>query len=750
MKALFSVLVVGCGLALWAGSASAQNKPFTTAFGIKKIYEEVRIDGVLDEDFWQRAEVATNFFMNFPIDTMAPLNQSEVRFAFDDTHIYVGIVCYGPRNYVVQSLRRDFIWDRNDNFSVYFDPFNDFTNGFHFGVTPYNVQREGLVENGGEVATDWDNKWYSATQQYEDKWTAEMAIPFKSIRYNSENREWNVQLLRHQAGRNERHAWIAVPQQFQMSNFAFSGKMYWEDAPPKAGTNISLIPYLAANTSRNYENNTRMGGVDAGFDAKVAVTPSLNLDLTVNPDFSQVEVDRQVINLTRFEVNFPELRQFFLENRDLFSQWGFPTTRAFFSRRIGIATDSLDRSEQIPILFGARLSGKVGRDWRVGLLNMQTREVERLGLPSQNFTVGVFQKKVFSRSNVGLIFVNKQSVGVDTRDTDRYYSSQIRKPIYSDTDTTYRYHLFNRVIGAEYNLFSADSRWEGDFYYQKSFDSDRQTGNYNHGAFLRYQTRDFSIAYFHESVGENFSAEAGFVPRVAYHRAWLRPRVFLYPDASEIVSIEFGVNGSYTTDLDFNKMDFERGASFGINFTNTARFEASTTKTYQKLFFDFNPIRPRGDGMLLAGTDYDWWEYRAFFSNNRRDLFNFQIGGSIGGFYHGKRGNISGELGYRYQPFGGISMAFDYNDVRLPSDIGSAQFILIGPRLDITFTDKLFLTTFVQYNNRFDNVNINSRFQWRFKPVSDLFVVYTENYFPGPLMAKNRALVLKLTYWLNL
>ncbi len=243
----------------------------------------------------------------------------------------------------------------NDNIGVYFDPYDDHTNGFYFAITPFNVQEEGTVYGGGTNGDSfngsWDNKWYSEVRRYGDRWVAEMAIPFKSFRYNHvEN--WNMTFVRNDLKHNQISSWIFTPIQFSPASFSYTGKLKWEDAAPHVGANVSVIPYMAGSSSQNAENkvptNSTMTG---GLDAKVAVTPSINLDLTVNPDFSNVEVDRQVINLTRFEYQFPERRTFFLENSDLFSTPGYPPTRPFFSRRIGLAKDSSGNLQKVAISY---------------------------------------------------------------------------------------------------------------------------------------------------------------------------------------------------------------------------------------------------------------------------------------------------------------------------------------------------------------------------------------------------------------
>jgi hypothetical protein len=189
---------------------------------------------------------------------------------------------------------------------------------------------------------------------------------------------------------------------------------------------------------------------------------------------------------------------------------------------------------------------------------------------------------------------------------------------------------------------------------------------------------------------------------------------------------------------------------YGFNFLNTSELTVYYYQTYQQLTEAFNPIDDEKYVVFNSGEEFIWNGGGVEFNSDQRKLFYYEIEARYGGFYNGKNFNVTGELNYRYQPYGSVAVRFDYNDLRLATGYGKEKLMLVGPRIDLTFTDKIFLTTFVQYNNLADNVNLNARFQWRYKPASDFFVVYTENYLPENLRSKNRALVFKFTYWLNL
>jgi hypothetical protein len=738
----------------------AQKNARGLEYHVKKSGSSITIDGDLSEEAWKTAASGTDFFMSKPIDSIPPVNQTIFHITFDDEFLFLGFICIddgkGP---VVQSLRRDFEFGLNDNVGIYIDPFNDFTNGFYMNITPYGVQREGIIANGGsssgDYSTFWDNKWYSAVIRHDDRWVAELAIPLKSIRYNRDT--WNFNVLRNDAERNQVSSWIATPVQYLPAAFGWSGKMIWDDPLPVTGANISIIPYVAGGTFKDVENGKDPDNeFNAGFDAKIGLTPSLNLDLTVNPDFSQVEVDRQVINLTRVEFGFPERRQFFLENSDLFAQPGFPDTRPFFSRRIGLAADSSGALQRVPVLYGMRMSGKIGKDWRLGVMNLQTQKKSSLGLPAQNYSVAVVQRQVFARSNIGFVIINKESLGLDkTYDPTRFYHKSLVHQEIKGNDTTHSLNRYNRVYGLDFNIFSKDTRLRGDIYYHRSLDAFNENKNYSGGAFLGLFTRRNDIAVGINSLGENFNAEVGFVPNLRIYKKGYTNALVMYenrtfPQSRSVAS--FGPNVQYSAIRIYEGRVTDQNLSVGykVQFLNTAQVNASVNYTFQQLTTDFNPTRDETFDKYAADERFSWTIARIGYTSDIRKLFNYQINVGYGTFYSGSTFNLNGELNYRYQPFGSLSVRFDYNDIDLPENYGQKRILLVGPRIDLTFTDKLFLTTFVQYNDLEENVNLNARFQWRFKPASDFFVVYTENYLPAPFSSKNRALVLKLTYWLNL
>ena len=725
---------------------------------IRKATGKIALDGILDEQAWKDAQVAKEWFMSFPVDTALAEFQTYGRLTFDDEFLYVSFYCEDDGTPdLVNSLRRDFDKDLNDYVSVVLGSYNDRQNGFFFSITPEGVQREGIVSAGGTNGRSnafWDNKWYSYTTRYKDHWIVEMAIPFKSFRYKSDLSEWNLCLVRADRKRNTVSSWIRTPIQFSPESFAYSGQLQWMDPMPKTGTNISLIPFIAGRGDQDFQSSdpSLNTGVQAGFDGKIAITPSLNLDVTVNPDFSQVEVDQQVINLTRFEIRLPERRQFFLENSDLLDNAGFPSARPFFSRRVGLIQDSLGLFQPVPILFGARLSGSLNPKWRLNVLNMQTRAVEDQGLPGQNFTAAALQRNFGAQSNFTLSMVNKLNVGVHPGDSARFFHPSIFRDV-DGSDTTARLlSLSNQVVTGDLELLSKDNKWYHSSFVSRSFANYGKNGPWAASAFNRYNSRNFGAFLGANFVGEDYYAEAGFVPSQDVYpgqiNAFGNVSYTWYPETAWLVSMGPEFRANYTFIPTGLQTDHEYRLSYEFNLANTSSFEVGVTQTYQQLTQAFNPLK--GDIAFLEGEEFTWNVVRFSYESDVRKLFNFDISARYGGFYNGRNLNVQGNLRYRFQPYGNISLQVNYNDVVLAEGYGEARLFLIGPRLDLTFTEELFLTTFVQYNSRLDNVNLNTRFQWRYAPASDFFIVYTENYLSTDLSSKNRALVFKLVYWLNI
>lgn len=731
--------------------ATAQNK----SLRIHKISEPVTIDGEMNEPFWKGADVALDFTTTFPVDTGLSSAKTEVRMACDQRYLYITAVCYQRReDYTIQSLRRDFPPGTSDAINFIMDPFKDGLNGFLFSVNPMNVQREALIDNGTTLSFEWDNVWKSAVANYDDRWVAEIAIPFNTLRYKISEGEnsWHFNFVRTRVKNWEVSTWQRVPQQYPTNNLAFCGVAHWTVSPPKNGPGISLIPYASGGYNRAYTRNDDYQVTDKsnqytrgiGADAKIGITPSLNLDLTVNPDFSQVEVDRQVANLSRFQLFFPERRQFFLENRDLFATFGFPSTRPFFSRQIGLADTSVDQSQRyarVPILYGARLSGKVNDKWRVGLLNMQTRRMdisERNVLPAANFTVATVQRKVFARSAISAIYADKEQ-----------FLGQLTEA------QAARFQPWNRVAGLEFNIYSQDNRWETESYYHRSYSPDPQQRGASMAQFIGYSVRKGDIRVGLQRTDTTYTADMGFVPRPGVQDIFTGLERRWYPGTKKINTINVGYNGDYTTDLHFNMTDADLFFSVGTGFKDQSYANIGMYTVFTRLFEPFDPSNT--DETPLPAGDYTYSGVSGEYVSSTSYNLQGSVDWGVGRYYNGKGIQLEGTLKYRLQPYGIFGLTYSYVKFQLPKPYSTADILLLGPSVELAFSKSVFASAFFQYNTQANNFNINTRLQWRFAPVSDLFLVYTDNSYANAiqntpvrfLTPKNKALVLKVVYWLN-
>ncbi len=690
---------------------------------VKKTTAPIKIDGLINEPDWEKAEKANNFKLVLPVDSGLPKSPSEVVMAYDEKAFYLGITFFDtvPGKRVMESFRRDYNFGNNDNVLVFFDTFLDQTNGFSFGASASGAKWDGTMSDGGSINLNWDCKWESKTTQYDDRWVTEMRIPFRSVRFKSGTDKWYVNFSRLDLKTNEKSSWAPVPRQFPTASLAYTGVLQWEEPLPKSKMMFSFIPYVFGSAVKNFETGTNATyHKDFGFDVKLGITTSMNLDLTYNPDFSQAEVDQQVTNLDRFELFFPEKRQFFLENSDLFSNYGFKSVTPFFSRRIGL---------DAPVLAGARLSGKLGNNWRLGIINMQTEKIGAMQTDStgnhlsRNFMVASLQRKLFSRSSIGIILANKE---------------------YLDEPGDQQ---FNRIAGLDYNLASRDNLWKGKLFYHRSFSPENSGKQYAQGSSLAYSSRSVNISMSQASVGENYRAETGYVRRTGYNL--LNPEFsYLWIPNTNVVSHGIEAEADYFFDPAYNQIDHEFTLKYKLEFSNRTIIGAGIMDFYTRLDQDFDPTHI-SQTVLKKGTEYSSNAIFLEYFSDTRSILNYSATVAKGGFYSGKISLMEGKITYRYQPYLNMSVNFSYNDINLPAPFERARFWLLGPKLDLTLSDKVFFSTFVQYNEQIDNMNINMRFQWRYKPVSDLFIVYTDNYYTGNWSSRNRAVVVKLSYWFN-
>lgn len=732
IRRLFMVILLFTVLQLYA---QEEVKSFTVKF----ISDNITADGVLDEPIWEMAgDGANEFWEYFPLDSVQAKKQSQIKILYDDKNLYIGIKAYSSgANYATQSLRRDFRGSGSDSFSLVFDTFNDGTNAFLFGINPFGVRREALIANGGTSQDDfnlaWDMKWKGDAEIYDDYFTAEMVIPLTSFKFEEGVTKWRFNSYRIETQSNERSTWTRIPQNQLIYNLAFMGDMVFEKPLGKSRTPLALIPYVNGIAARDYESGDNLNNLKVGADAKISVGNSLNLDLTLNPDFSTVEVDNFITNLTRFEIALPERRQFFIDNNDLFASFGNGFDFSpFFSRRIGIARDTVGNTIENNLIGGVRLSGKLTKDLRVGFLNIQTAEDLENRIPSNNNTMLALQQRVFSRSNIGVFFINKQS--------------------FKTYDFVEREDEYNRVIGMDYNLASKDNTWNGSLITHKSFQPDDSKGNLASSALIRYNTRKFNVFAKGTFIDEDFRSDLGFVRRTDLFKTLLSAERVFWPKTGIVQnhSLRYFTNIRWSPSRNFLNTDYDHQATYEVQFNNQSQARVEFTNSYTFLFDDFDPTGTVGAVPLPENEDYHYNKVEFGYQSDQRKLFSYDVQSTVGRFFNGNRFSLEGSMTLRFQPKAFVSLQFNYDQIDLPAPYSSANIWLISPNVDITFSKSIFWSTLIQYSNQRDNLGVNSRLQWRFAPLSDLFLVYNDNYFVNTFAPRFRSINLKLSYWLNI
>ena len=720
-------------LIVFSSYSQVTNKSF------KVIYSEapINIDASLDEAVWEKAIEIKDFQQNFPSDKIKSIHPTIIKMAYNEQYLYIGIkAIHKGDKYVIPSLKRDYRAGGNDNISLLFDTFNDGSNAFLFGINPYGVRREALISGGGQntngFTTSWDVKWEGTAKIYDGYYIAEMAIPMSSFKFKEGEKKWRFNSYKFDMLTNEVSTWIPIPQNQLVFNLAFMGDMVFEKPLGKSKSKLAVIPYTNISAQKNFETDERKNKANIGGDVKVAVGNAMNLDITINPDFSNVEVDNLVTNLTRFEIALPERRQFFIDNSDLFSSFGGRRdANPFFSRRIGIAKDTSGTFIENRILGGVRLSGKINKDWRLGLMSIQTEKDNENEIASNNNSMFALQRKVFSRSNISMFFINRQAFGNESflLDEDR----------------------FNRVAGIDYNLASADNEWSGKMYIHKSFDPDKTSNNISTGAFLMRNKRKYSAFFDAVYIEDDFNSDLGFIRRTDILKFAGSGSYRFYPEKSSVTThgLElFGVT-LWRPSLDYQNTDHDFNATYFVNFKDQSEINLQFSNRYVYLTDEFDPTGT--DGVpLVANTEYKFSDIGIQYQTDNSKAFFLSLNTSVGQFFNGNKFSVSSRLLYRIQPKTQLSLNLNYDHIDLPDPHSRADIWLVSPRVDISFTKSIFWTTLFQYSNRQDNLGINSRLQWRFAPLSDLYLVYTDNYFVNSFEPRSRSINLKLTYWLNI
>ena len=707
---------------------------------VRTINSEINIDGIGDEIEWSKSKWESNFWMWRPTDSLQAKKQTRFKLIRNDKYLFILIESdTDGKNFNTPNLKRDFSTYPTDYLTLLFDTFNDGTNAFSFATNPIGLKADGLISGGNQnYRTDrnyaWDTKWNVATQINENNFIAEIRIPFSSFFYDNSQQFWRFNIYRGNTQINESSTWIKIPQNQLIGNLAFMGKMVFETPLEKGKNPISLIPYLSSAAQNDFIYSTSKSNISLGGDAKIPIGNALNLDLTFNPDFSQVEVDDQVVNLTRFAISLPEKRQFFTQNDDLFKDFGENRdVIPFFSRRIGVAQDLDGNTIENKIIAGARLSGKLNSNLRLGFLNMLTDSDVNNQIASNLNTVFTLRQKVFDRSNISFFLIDRRTIG----EYD-FINKQDKK---------------NSVSGVEYNLASPDSKWVGRAFYHKSFTEGLEGDDQIVGMRIQRNTLRNRISTGFIHGGEDFRSDLGFFRRTGFMKITPEYTYRIYPKNPDVNNYSFTQRGFFVYDTSRNYLMTDRVYKTTIrkSFLNSSSLSFEYNNRYVYLTSNFDPTRTPDGTKLPSNIGYRYDDAEFSYRSDQRKRLNFDSKISYGTFYNGTKFTLENEIKWRKQPILNASMIINFNSIVLPNPYPSKNIWLISPKIDFTFTKTLTWITFVQYNSQGENLGINSRMQWRFAPLSDLFLVYNDNYISTDNFSpRNRSFNLKLTYWLNI
>ena len=691
--------------------------PLTRALAVP---EAPVIDGaVLNDPAYADARLATGFVQSRPFEGQPSSERTEVRIVYTNDTLYFGVVCYtdDPSSIISADSRRDSDLTETDSFQIVLDTYLDGQNGFIFGTNPAGVEYDGQVTNegqgsgrfgggggrpgnnrqqrgsGGGFNINWDGAWQVATRVTDSGWHAEIAIPFRTLRYpTTDVQSWGMNFQRNIRAQNEQSYWSPLPRQYDLNRISAAGELQGLRVPPQR--NLQLTPYMLGQALHRTESSSNLQTGDIGADLKYSVTPSMTLDLTLNTDFAQVEVDDEQVNLDRFNLFFPEKRPFFLENAGLFSVGQSGAVDIFFSRRIGLGD-----GQQIPIIGGGRLSGKVGTNTNVGFLNMQTQSVDATGRPQQNFTVGRVRQDLPNRSNVGAIFVNRQATGSLAGDRD-----------------------YNRTYAFDGRVGIAQGGTVSGYFSETDTPGLPTGGNHAYGLNVQHESERARLGLAYTEVAPNFNPEVGFLSRQSYRRmnasvfTTFRPANFMgvheiRPHANHTTHFDYetGLHETQFTHLD-NHIEWRNGYEIhtGMNITQEGVFEA----------FEIFP------GVLIPPGTYDHKEVQIAGNTNLGAPISLNVNTIVGGLFGGDRVTITPSIAGRVGETVNATFEWSYNDLQLPG--GDFTTNLARVRVAYSFTTRMFLQALVQYNDRADLWSSNIRFGLLSDANTGLFVVYND------------------------
>ncbi|HIA84184.1 MAG: DUF5916 domain-containing protein [Candidatus Neomarinimicrobiota bacterium] len=700
---------------------------------VKASSDPVMDGDVLNDPAWANVPEVTTFIQKTPDEGQSVSEKTAVKVMYTEKTFYVSVVCYdtNPGEIVISDTRRDSPLNNSDSFSFIIDTFKDFQTGYLFGTNPAGIEYDAQITGGGEGGSmmrrfsmgtgggfnvNWDAVWEVKSQKGDFGWSAEFAIPFKTLRYaTNKDQSWGINFERVIARKKEEAHWSPISRQHTMNRLVSAGTLTHMNVP--TSRNIKILPYvLGQNNVNKSETTSKSSDGNFGLDAKLSIGSSMSLDLTYNTDFAQVEADEQQINLDRFSLFFPEKRAFFLENAGLFSVGsggGFfgPDIEMFFSRRIGVGPGGAP----VPILGGGRLTGTAG-GMKIGMLSMRTEAVKDITEANQ-YSVFRLKKELPNRTHIGAMYTALDHMG-----TDGYVNNA---------------YAFDAQIGigelSKIVVFAGLTE-------TPEMDKDNA---YAYRMEIARDTKQISTNASYTEVGASFNPEMGYLKRENY-RKW-SGRIFTrFRPENKFGLLEIRPHVNYDG---YWKLDgFQESGRWHIDnhWEFRSGFEIHTgTNLVKEGVIEVFEI---SDSVFVSAGTYDDQEIQIMIMTNQAKPISFSSMNRIGGFFGGDRINMTPTVRLRYKDRFTSEFSFNFNKVNLPG--GNFTTNLLRARLTYSFTPKMYIQSLLQYNNQSDQWSMNWRFIWQRSAGTGLYLVYNQvqDYDGIPIEKSTKSFVVKYSY----
>lgn len=675
--------------------------------------DDFRFDGRVTEDFWDRVPAATNFRQQEPSEGAPATEKTEVRIAYDDEYLYMGVILYDsdPSGIKATQKRRDARIVSDERFTWFFDTFNDQRSAYFMEVNPNALRTDGLITTGQgqSINLNWDGIWDAKAEINEIGWMTEIKIPFRTFNFDPDSDTWGVNFMRVIRRKSETALWTGY-QRNQGIDRPQDGGLLTGLTGMSQGLGLEVVPFgILTGSEQNLSgvSDETDTDIDGGLDINYSITPSLKASLTFNTDFAEAEVDQRIVNLTRFAVQFPEQRDFFLEGSNIYQFAPSSNVNPYFSRRIG-----LNEGQPIPITYGARLLGNTGA-YNLAFLHVRTGETGDIN--AENFSVARVKRNIGSESTIGVVYTRRATEGNGISDE---FTIQDRHTLGTDLE------LGTSTFMGDKNLqFQAFLVYHNAMYEESSSEFWDRTSR---GLRLNYPNQPWSGHVSYREFGNAYDPAVGFAPRNAFRR--LQPSFGYspqFPESDIFQQIEWELRFEHLTDLDFDLLTQElRFTLFDISFMTGDQISFDVSRQYERLEFPFD-IK-RDNSIIIPVDEYVTWTASGEVRTASYRKISVGVEAEAGGFWSGTQAQYEFNLSLR--PFPGLELTPEYVRTNVDLKEGNFSTDLFRFEASMDFTNSLFFTTNIQFDNLSDLLATNNRLRWIITPGSDLYLVYNHNW----------------------